>query len=202
MFINKNKSNFLPKKGSFRKIQENFVNRQVLNEDEASPEQQAIATKYNILGKSAIPAIDLDFIKKHKLEKTWSRKSVHPRAKKLATTFSKEIKNLGGVEGNPDNLKNAMKKHVSKGDGWLKGNPFDDVIRYQGVEVYWNGSSDNISIKDFAARKRFDVSFKDGNIKSSNLPNPSRGGPHSGFFPAANEKHAKAGDYTGYWQGF
>ncbi len=186
------KFNWPPKKGSFKKIQENYFKKQVLKE-EASPEQEALAKKYNFWNADNI---DPAWIKKNNMEKVWSRKGIDPRAKKTANEFSKAIKKLGGVgndKGKMKQLEDMMKKHVSKGKGWMYGDPLDDVIKLQGINIYDN-SPDWIGVVDSAARKDLQVSLKDGKIKVS-------GGGMGGWgSPAANEKEAEEGLYSGYIQ--
>ena len=140
----------------------------------------------------------MSFIRKHNLEKTWKRKQIDPRVKKIAAEFSKEIKNSNG---NMNQIKKAMMKHFSKSDGWIKGNPFDDVMKYQGIEV--SSGSGTVSIKDLAARKGFDINLKTGDGKGSSTPGRGAGTPYKfSQKPAGNEGEAKAGGYTGYWDGW
>jgi hypothetical protein len=216
MTTNKNKKfNWKPERGSFRKIQESFLKKKVFISEyswkdyvdtstagktppDPTPEQSAIAKKYKILGKFSIPAIDMNFIKKHNLEKTWKRKQIDPRVQKIAAEFSKEIKNSNG---NMNQIKKAMMKHFSKSDGWIKGNPFNDVMKYQGIEV--SSGSGTVSIKDLAARKGFDISLKTGDGKGTSTPGRGAGTPYNfSQKPAGNEGEAKDGGYTGYWDGW
>ena len=194
MLLEKGKAKFdwKPKKGSWKRIQEGVLKNGVLKE-EGTPEQEALHKKYTFMDAADV---DPAWIKKNNMEKVWSRKSIDPRVKKTANEFSKAIKQLGGVagdEGKMKQLEDMMKKHVSKGKGWMYGDPFDDVIKLQGVSIYQN-IPDWIGVVDHAARKDIQVSLKDGKIKVS-------GGGMGGWGnPAANEKEAEEGLYSGYIQ--
>ena len=185
------KFDWKPKKGSFKKIQESYLKKQVLKE-EATPEQEALAKKYPF--STGADDVDPAWIKKNRMEKVWSRKGIDSRVKKTANEFSKAIKQLGGVsgdEGKMKQLEDMMKKHVSKGKGWMYGDPFDDVIKLQGISIYQN-EPDWIGVVDHVARKDMQVSLKDGKIKAS-------GGGMGGWGnPAANAKEADEGQMTGY----
>ena len=230
MIINKNKLNLSPVKGSFRKIQENWLMESVFISEDAptwqfqnkkvtrpfgwkdygttstdgsippapTPQQSTIAKKYRILGRFSIPGIDINFIKKHNLEKTWKRKKIDPRVQTIAAEFSKEIKNSNG---DMNQIKKAMKQHFSKSDGWIKGDPFNDVMKSQGIEV--SSDSNSVFVKDLAARKGFDISFKTGDSKGTSTPGRGAGTPYNFSQKAAgNEGEWKEGGYTGYWDGW
>ena len=193
----KTKFNWKPKKGSFKKIQEGVLRKQGLNE-EATPEQEALHKKYGFMDAADV---DPAWIKKNNMEKVWSRKGIDPRSKKLANDFSKEIKKLGGLmDGNNidmskvPQLKQAMKKYVSTSKGFKFGDPFEDVITLQGINIQAepNYDQDWISIMDHPAHKEIEISFKDGKISI-------HGGGMGGWgSPAANAEEAEEGLYTGY----
>ena len=186
-----------PKKGSFKRIQEGYVKRQILCE-KATPEQEALHKKYRF-----IDAADVDpaWIKKNNMEKVWSRKGIDPRSKKLANDISKEIKKLGGLmDGNNidkskiPQLKNALKKYISRSKGFRFGDPFEDVIYLQGINVQAEPFYDQdwISVMDHPAHKEIKIFFKDGKISIGD------GGMGGWGSPAANAEEAAEGLYTGY----
>ena len=191
------KFDWKPKKGSFKKIQESYFKKQVLKE-EATPEQEALDKKYGFINAADV---DPAWIKKNRMEKVWSRKGIDPRAKKLANNISKEIKKLGGLmDGNNvdkskvPQLKKALQKYVSKGKGFMYGDPFEDVIKLQGINIQAepNYDQDWISIMDHPAHKEIEISFKDGKIST-------QGGGMGGWgSPAANAEEASEGGMTGY----
>ena len=195
--INKHKSNFLPKKGSFRKIQENYLrNVGLLSEENATPEQLIMFKKYKFM-YSDPSVVDVAWIKKNNMEKVWSRKSIHPVIKKLTSTVSAEIKKLGGVdESNADQLKQALKKHVSTSKGWTTGDPFQASWELKGASIQYepvgNYADDFITINDMSAEKEITIDVKDGKI------NTSSGGMGGWPFPAANAEEAKEGANSGY----
>ena len=94
MIINKNKSNFLPKKGSFRKIKENFVNRQILNEDDWDEKMFALN-----------PGIDKEKVRPELIK---IGKDITMIAKKAKGDVDKSIKDIGAY----------LKGKGFKGDGY------------------------------------------------------------------------------------
>ena len=164
----------------------------------ATPKQKSFAKKYKILSRSSVPGIDFDFIKKNNLEKLFKRKRTSPIVLKIAKEFSKEIKN---ANGNINQVKNKMKKHFSKSDGWVTGNPLNDYIKYGGITV--KADSGIVSVKDLAAMKGFDIDLKTGKFKGTMTPERGEGSPYEfSQKPAGNEYEAKAGGNTGYWDGW
>ena len=191
------KFDWKPKNGSFKRIQESYVKRQILNE-KATPEQEALHKKYGFMDAADV---DPAWIKKNNMEKVWSRKGIDPRSKKLANDISKEIKKLGGLmDGNNidkskiPQLKNALKKHISRSKGFRFGDPFEDVIYLQGINVQAEPFYDQdwISVMDHPAHKEIKIFFKDGKISIGD------GGMGGWGSPAANAKEAAEGLYTGY----
>lgn len=193
------KFSWQPKKGSFRKTQENHFKREVLKE-EASPEQIAMSKKYKF--NTHPDEIDVAWIKKNKLEKVWSRKSPHPDVMKIAKAFSEKIKKMGGVDKDDnklEQLKKEMKGFFSSSKGWDRDHLSSSktslmhtwenmgaVVRF---EPKWD---DFVDIQDFGAKKEISIDAKTGKIKI-------KGGGMGGWpFPAANKAQNEEGGGFGY----
>jgi len=97
MLINKNKSNFLPKKGSFRKIQENYLSKIGLNEDEDYTDHENKMFALN-------PGIDKGKVRPELIK---IGKDIAMIAKKAKGDTDKAIKDIGA----------HLKKKGFKGDG-------------------------------------------------------------------------------------
>ena len=97
MLINKNKSNFLPTKGSFRKIQENYLRKIGLNEDEDYTDHEKKMFALN-------PGIDKGKVRPELIK---IGKDIAMIAKKAKGDTDKAIKDIGA----------HLKKKGFKGDG-------------------------------------------------------------------------------------
>ena len=85
MLINKNRSNFLPKKGSFRKIQENYLRKIGLNEDEDYTDHENKMFALN-------PGIDKGKVRPELIK---MGKDIVMISKKAKGDVDKAIKNIG-----------------------------------------------------------------------------------------------------------
>ena len=117
MLINKNKSNFLPKKGSFRKIQENYLSKIGLNENEDYTDHEKKMFALN-------PGIDKGKVRPELIK---IGKDIAMIAKKAKGDTDKAIKDIGA----------HLKKKGFKGDGqdaiWpMKGAQWFQDDEYQG----------------------------------------------------------------------
>lgn len=193
------KFSWQPKKGSFRKTQENHFKREVLKE-EASPEQIAMSKKYRF--NTHPDEIDVAWIKKNKLEKVWSRKSPHPDVMKIAKAFSEKIKKMGGVdkdENNLEQLKKEMKGFFSSSKGWDRDELSSSKIglmhtwKNMGAVVRFEPKYDDfVDIQDIGAKKEININTKTGKINI-------KGGGMGGWpFPAANQAQNEEGGGFGY----
>ncbi len=192
------KFNWPPKKGSFKKIQENFLKKQLLRE-EATPEQIAMSKKIRF---NADPEeIDVDWIKKNNLLKVWSRKSVAPEIMKIAKAYSAKIKKAGGIPTagsssiTPEDLKKVAqieKEMKSLYRGW-EGRGGMYYWTNKGGTARWEPKYDDyIDVQDIAAKKEIKIDNKTGKI---DIKSPS---PNSFPFPAANKEDNYEGGGFGY----
>jgi len=175
------KFDWKPKKGSFKKIQESYFKREVLQE-EATPEQTALAKKYGFDVNDA-DEIDVKYVKG--MHKAFTRKKFDPALIKIAKQVSNIVKKNGGFDnfadaknvidkavklGNPWDVRSTFTYGYGKGMGWALGN---GDLSYGFPEEDWQ-------IRDLATSQDLGVNLKTGKISG---PNAIFGGR---YYKAAN----------------
>jgi len=192
------KFNWPPKKGSFKKIQENYFKKQVLKE-EATPEQIAMSKKIRF---NADPEeIDVDWIKKNNMLKVWTRKSIAPEIMKIAKAYSAKIKKAGGIPTagsnkiTPEDLKKVEqieKEMKSLFRGWESRSGMHYWTNKGGVSRWEPKYDDFVDVHDVAAKKEIHIDNKTGKIDIT-------GGGMGGWpFPAPNQEGNYEGGDFGY----
>ena len=159
------KFDWKPKKGSFKRIQENYIKRQIIKE-EASPEQIRIAKKYGF-DVSYADDIDVAWVKRSGVEKAWSRKSFDPVLTKIAKQVKQVVDKNGGFDSY-DDARKAIDKAVRLGKPWDSKSTFEYAY---GKDMGWAlGNGDlkstfpNWTIRDLAVNKQISVNLFDAPI--------------------------------------
>ena len=179
------KFNWPPKKGSFKRIQENYIKRQIIKE-EASPEQIRIAKKYGF-DVSYADDIDVAWVKRSGVEKAWSRKSFDPVLTKIAKQVKQVVDKNGGFDSY-DDARKAIDKAVRLGKPWDSKSTFEYAY---GKDMGWAlGNGDlkstfpNWTIRDLAVNKEISV-----NLETGKMSNPA--GFMGSYSKAANQEESE-----------
>lgn len=179
------KFDWKPKKGSFKRIQESYVKRQILKE-EASPEQIRIAKKYGF-DMSYADDIDVDWVKRSGVEKAWSRKSFDPALIKIAKQVKQVVDKNGGFD-NYDDARKAIDKAVRLGKPWDDKSTFEYAYGKDKGWALGNGDLRSTfpswTIRDMAVNKEIKVDLKTGKMS-----NPA--GFMGSYSKAANQEESE-----------